>query len=84
MQLDGPSDEIMPMDPLPDKFRAFNWNVAPATYVGHSMTDVLASFDWIPEQQKCPVPVIYRTHKGRGVSFMGGPVLLARRTHRRR
>ena len=29
VQLDGPSDQIMPMDPLPEKLRAFNWNVAP-------------------------------------------------------
>jgi transketolase len=70
VQLDGPSDEIMPMDPLPDKFRAFRWNVAPTLYDGHAMEDVLASFDWIREQREWPVAVIYRTHKGRGVSFM--------------
>jgi transketolase len=70
VQLDGPSDEIMPLDPLPDKFRAFRWNVAPTVYDGHAMEDVLASFDWIREQREWPVAVIYRTHKGRGVSFM--------------
>ncbi|MCX6638113.1 MAG: transketolase [Acidobacteria bacterium] len=70
VQLDGPSDEIMPLDPLPDKFRAFRWNVAPTLYDGHAMEDVLASFDWIREQREWPVAVIYRTHKGRGVSFM--------------
>jgi transketolase len=70
VQLDGPSDEIMPMDPLPDKFRAFRWNVAPTVYDGHAMEDVLASFDWIREQREWPAAVIYRTHKGRGVSFM--------------
>lgn len=70
VQLDGPSDEIMPMDPLPDKFRAFRWNVAPTLYDGHAMEDVLASFDWIREQREWPAAVIYRTHKGRGVSFM--------------
>ena len=70
VQLDGPSDEIMPMDPLPEKFRAFNWNVAPQVYDGHQVTEILDSFDWIDRQDRWPVVVIYKTHKGRGVSFM--------------
>jgi transketolase len=70
VQLDGPSDQIMPMDPLPDKFRAFNWNVAPVIYDGHDVTDILDSYDWIRQQTDWPVVVIYNTVKGRGVSFM--------------
>ncbi|MGA2145955.1 MAG: transketolase [Bryobacteraceae bacterium] len=70
VQLDGPSDEIMPMDPLPEKFRAFNWNVAPVCYNGHDAVEVLDSMDWIKKQSEWPVAVIYNTHKGRGVSFM--------------
>jgi transketolase len=70
VQLDGPSDEIMPMDPLADKFRAFNWNVAPRVFNGHDMNEVLESFDWIRGQENWPAAVIYATHKGRGVSFM--------------
>jgi len=70
VQLDGPSDVIMPMDPLPDKFRAFNWNVAPLVYDGGSVEEILTSFDWIKEQSAWPVAAIYKTHKGRGVSFM--------------
>lgn len=70
VQLDGPSDEIMPLDPLPEKLRAFNWNVAPSVYDGHSVPTILESFDWIQAQTTWPVAVIYRTHKGKGVSFM--------------
>jgi transketolase len=70
VQLDGPSDQIMPMDPLPEKFRAFNWNVAPVSYDGHNAAAVLESFDWVKRQRQWPVAVIYQTHKGRGVSFM--------------
>ncbi|PIE34054.1 transketolase [candidate division KSB3 bacterium] len=70
VQLDGPSDEIMPLEPLADKFRAFQWNVAPKSYDGHSIPDILESFDWIQQQTTWPVVVIYRTHKGKGVSFM--------------
>jgi transketolase len=60
----------MPMDPLPEKLRAFNWNVAPISYDGHNATAVLESFDWVKQQRQWPVAVIYQTHKGRGVSFM--------------
>jgi transketolase len=70
VQLDGPSEQIMPMDPLPDKLRAFNWNVAPIVYDGHNAATVLESFDWVKSQRQWPVAVIYKTHKGRGVSFM--------------
>jgi transketolase len=70
VQLDGPSDEIMPMDPLPDKLRAFRWNVAPSIYDGNSVASIFQSFDWIRSRQDWPAAVIYRTHKGRGVSFM--------------
>jgi len=70
VQLDGPSDEIMPMDPLADKLRAFRWNVAPAVYDGHSVAGIFESFEWIRRQQDWPAAVIYKTHKGRGVSFM--------------
>lgn len=70
VQLDGPSDVIMPMDPLDDKLRAFRWNVAPKRYDGNQAADVLESFDWIRQQSDWPVAVIYKTHKGRGVSFM--------------
>jgi transketolase len=70
VQLDGPSQSIMPLDPLAEKFLAFRWNVAPHSYDGHDAAEVLASFDWIREQRDWPVAVIYRTRKGRGVSFM--------------
>ena len=70
VQLDGPSDQIMPMDPLPEKLRPFNWNVAPVVYDGHRAAAVLESFDWIKKQRQWPVAVIYKTHKGKGVSFM--------------
>jgi transketolase len=70
IQLDGPSDRIMPMDPLKDKFRAFNWNVAPRIYDGHDVAAILDSYDWLSRQTDWPVALIYNTVKGRGVSFM--------------
>jgi transketolase len=70
VQLDGPSEEIMPMDPLPEKFRAFNLQVADSVYNGHSVEDLFKSWEWMQENQHEPSVVIYKTHKGKGVSFM--------------
>lgn len=70
VQLDGPSAEIMPLHPLADKLRAFNWNVAPEVYDGHSAANILESFEWLRGQTSWPAAIIYRTHKGHGVSFM--------------
>jgi transketolase len=70
VQLDGRSDTVMPLEPLADKFKAFRWNIAPKPYDGHDVKDILGSFDWIKKQTTWPVAVIYRTIKGKGVSFM--------------
>jgi transketolase len=69
VQLDGASDKIMPLDPLADKFRAFNLNVAPIIYDGHSVPDIIESWGWAMENQEQPCIIIYRTHKGKGISF---------------
>jgi transketolase len=68
-QLDGASSEIMPLDPLFEKFQAFGWNVSPRAWDGHKVSEILESFAWVRRQQAWPVAVIYKTSKGRGVSF---------------
>lgn len=70
VQLDGPSDEIMPLEPLAEKLRAFNWNVAPSSFDGHAVKEIADSFAWVRAQSRGPLAVVYRTHKGHGVSFM--------------
>lgn len=72
VQLDGPSETIMPIDPLADKLRAFRWNVAPETVDGHSVEAVLASFDWLRAQSDWPAAIVFKTIKGRGVAAMEG------------
>jgi transketolase len=70
VQLDGPAAEIMPLDSLWHKLRAFNWNVAPVGFDGHDLREIAASFAWLRAQPRGPAAIVYRTHKGRGVSFM--------------
>jgi len=72
VQLDGTSNDIMPLDPLSDKFKSFGWNVGPKAYDGHDMKEIFESFEWIDSDDIWPKLVIYNTVKGKGVSFMEG------------
>ncbi|HYL82259.1 MAG TPA: transketolase, partial [Candidatus Acidoferrum sp.] len=68
-QLDGASNDIMPLAPLFEKFHAFGWNVSPREWNGHSIPEILQSLEWARKQKEWPVALIYKTQKGRGISF---------------
>ena len=70
VQLDGASKDIMPLDPLMEKFKAFNLNVSNNIYDGHQVTEIIKSWEWMQQNQEHPCVIIYKTHKGKGVSFM--------------
>lgn len=72
VQLDGPSQEILPLDPLADKLVAFGWHLTPQAYDGHEPEEILASFAWLDSDDDWPKAVIYNTVKAKGVSFMQG------------
>jgi transketolase len=69
VQLDGHAKDIMPLDPLADKFKSFNWNVAKHTYNGHDISEIENSFKWLNKQTEGPSVIIYDTTKGKGVDF---------------
>jgi transketolase len=68
VQLDGPVQEIMPMEPFNDKWRSFRWNVIEID--GHSIGQILASLDQAHYVKERPSVIIANTIKGKGVSFM--------------
>lgn len=70
VQLDGASKDIMPLEPLLEKFKAFNLNVSNDIYDGHQVTEIIKSWEWMQQNQEQPCVIIYKTHKGKGVSFM--------------
>lgn len=70
VQLDGKADEIMPLDPLADKFSSFRWRVAPELYDGHDQDSIRSAFDWLDSEKAGPSVMIFNTVKGKGVSFM--------------
>jgi transketolase len=68
LQNDGTADAIMPMEPLEDKFRAFNWHAMRID--GHDMDQILNALIKARDHVGKPVVIIADTVKGKGVSYM--------------
>ena len=72
LQLDGRVCDIMGIEPLVDKWRAFNWHVIEIN--GHDMGEILKALKKAREIKGKPTVIIAHTVKGKGVSFMEGNV----------
>lgn len=72
VQLDGTVKEILDIEPIVDKWRAFNWNVIEID--GHNFTDIERAFGEAEAYKEGPSIIIAHTIKGKGVSFMEGNV----------
>ena len=68
VQLDGPTSEIMPLEPVVDKWRSFNWHTIEID--GHNIKQVLEALDETKHIRGKPSIIIAHTIKGKGVSFM--------------
>jgi transketolase len=68
VQLDGPVQEVMPLEPLKDKWMACGWHVAELN--GHSVREVAEALELAREVHDRPTVLIAHTTKGKGVSFM--------------
>lgn len=67
-QATGRSREVMALDPLADKWRAFGWNSVEID--GHDMAALIKAMRGIPAADGRPTAIIAHTVKGKGVSFM--------------
>ena len=67
VQINGWVNEIMTVEPLADKWRAFGWNVVEVN--GPNMQDLLTVLQ-TAQTMRHPTVILIRTVKGRGVSFM--------------
>ena len=70
VQLDGKIEEIMPLEPVRDKWKSFNWNILEID--GHNIEEILDALDKAKESKDKPTVIIAHTIKGKGVSFMEG------------
>jgi len=64
----GTIKQVLDLDPLVDKFRAFRWAVREVN--GHDMVQLVNAFSAVPFEAGRPSVVIAHTIKGKGVSFM--------------
>jgi transketolase len=68
LQVDGRCGDVMNLEPLADKWRAFGWEVFSVD--GHDTSALLAAFALRRKVTGKPVAIICHTVKGKGVSFM--------------
>jgi transketolase len=68
LQIDGWVKDVMPIDPIADKYRAFGWNVTEID--GHNMQQILKAFEKAAAHKGQPTLIIANTTKGKGVDFM--------------
>jgi len=67
VQINGWTNDIMAVEPLADKWRAFGWGVVEVN--GHNMKDILTALHTAKTLRR-PTVILMRTVKGKGVSFM--------------
>ncbi|MBE0475848.1 MAG: transketolase [Coriobacteriia bacterium] len=70
LQIDGPVDEIVRVQPIAEKFRAFGWEAIPVD--GHDIAALLEAFARARKTVGRPTVLVADTVKGAGVSFMEG------------
>ena len=68
IQIDGFTEEVMPLDSLRDKYEAFNWHVLEID--GHNISETVAAFYEAKAIYEKPTVVVAHTIAGKGVSFM--------------
>lgn len=68
IQIDGFTEDIMPLEPLRAKYEAFNWHVLEID--GHSFEAICAAVAEAKAIYEKPTVIIAHTIAGRGVSFM--------------
>jgi len=68
IQIDGPTESVLPLEPLVNKYRAFNWQAVEVD--GHDITQILESVKEAKGYYQGPTVIIAKTTAGKGVSFM--------------
>ena len=68
IQIDGFTENIMPLEPLADKWRAFNWHVIEID--GHNIGQFLDAIGEAKAVYEKPTVILAHTIPGKGVSFM--------------
>ncbi len=68
MQALGDTKDVLCLDPMPEKLRAFKWNVLDID--GHNIEQILDAFDNFKKCEGKPTIIVANTIKGKGVCYM--------------
>ena len=68
LMIDGFTEDIMALEPVADKWRAFNWEVIEVN--GHDLDELDAAFEKAWAATDKPTLILADTVKGKGVDFM--------------
>lgn len=68
IQIDGFTEDILPLEPLADKYRAANWYVLEVD--GHNFDEIIAALRHARAVFERPTVIIAHTIPGKGVDFM--------------
>lgn len=65
IQIDGMTEDVLPLEPLADKLRAFNWHVLEVD--GHNIAEIAGAFSEARAIYERPTAIIAHTIAGAGV-----------------
>lgn len=68
LQIDGPTEKVLCIESIAEKWHAFGWNVIEID--GNQMEEVIGALDQAKRFKGKPTVIIAHTFKGKGVSFM--------------
>jgi transketolase len=69
IQIDGNTEDVLPLEPLAEKLRSFNLNVIPVN--GHDIPAIIKAVEQAKKSDR-PSMILLNTIPGKGVSFMEG------------
>lgn len=72
LQITGPTEQVMALESLQDKFKAFGFSVQSCN--GNDVPSLIRTFERVPFEPSKPNLIIANTTKGKGVSFIENQV----------
>ena len=68
IQIDGSTDDVMPLEPLKEKLEAFNWNAIEVD--GNNISEFVNAIEEAKKVENKPSVIIAKTTPGKGINFM--------------
>jgi len=68
IQIDGFTEDVMPLEPLTEKYKSFNWSVIEVD--GHNFEEIINAVGLAKATHENPTVIIAHTIPGKGVPFM--------------